>query len=248
MNKTKQLNQRQIKMFAMGTMFLNHFAYALLDPTSFLFKIFIYVGYFTAITMCYFLVEGYVYTHSKKKYGQRLLVFAVISQIPFNMVSTTKGIIHFTGFNMIFTLFICFLVLLAKDKIENPPLRQGVILLLVLFSAYSDWGILAPIFTIMFANHYGSEKGTNRAFNIAILLQGFSHYIDHYMFTNDLLGSFIPALWAVAGLVLSKYVIMKLYNGSRGEIKGKIQQWFFYLFYPAHLFLIGGIRILLEVL
>ena len=35
------------------------------------------IGYFTAITMCYFLVEGYHYTRSVKNYALRLLVFGI---------------------------------------------------------------------------------------------------------------------------------------------------------------------------
>lgn len=248
MKKGRCLDQNQIKAIAMLTMFLNHFAYGLMTPGTFLYNLFIYIGYFTAITMCYFLVEGYYYTHSKKKYGQRLLLFAVISQIPFNMVSTTKGILQFTGFNMIFTLLICFLILLVREKVENPLLQQLTVFLLILVSIYSDWGILAPVFTIMFANSYGSVKGINKAYNVAILMQGFSHFIDYYMATANVTGAAVRFLWSVAGIALSKFVITKMYNGKRGGTRGKLQRWFFYLFYPAHLLLIGGIRICMEVL
>ncbi len=57
-------------------MLLNHIANIFLEPGTLLFEIFVDVGYFTAITMCYFLVEGYGYTRSKEKYGKRLLLFA----------------------------------------------------------------------------------------------------------------------------------------------------------------------------
>lgn len=79
-------------------------------------EIFVDIGYFTAITMCYFLVEGYGYTHSKEKYGNRLLIFAAISQIPFCLAFTKEGVISFVNMNMIFTLFLCFLILQAMEK------------------------------------------------------------------------------------------------------------------------------------
>nr|MCR4611165.1 conjugal transfer protein TraX [Lachnospiraceae bacterium] len=37
--------------------------------------------------------------------------------------------------------------------------------------------------------------------------------------------------------------ILKMYNGERGNWKG--MKWFFYIYYPAHMFVIGFIRVLL---
>ena len=244
----KKFNQRQIKIFALGTMFLNHFAFALLKPGSALFNLFIYIGYFTAITMCYFLVEGFHFTSSRKKYGQRLLIFALVSQIPFDLVATRSGIIQFSGCNMMVTLFICFLILVVKEKIENPPVRQGLVFLLILLSAYGDWGITAPIFTILFYNNYGSKKGMKKAFTIAVLLQAATYFLDTFITTGNYFISIFPAIYASLGPAFSGFVILKLYNGQRGSGGGKIQRWFFYWFYPLHLLGIGLIRVFLKVL
>ena len=102
------MNRDQIKYVAMFTMLLNHIANVFLEPGTFLFEVMVDVGYFTAITMCYFLVEGYGYTRSKEKYGKRLLLFALISEIPFCLAFTEEGTISFVSMNMLFTLFLCF--------------------------------------------------------------------------------------------------------------------------------------------
>ena len=137
------MNRDQIKYVAMFTMLLNHIANVFLEPGTFLFEVMVDVGYFTAITMCYFLVEGYCYTRSKEKYGKRLLLFALISEIPFCLAFTEEGTISFVSMNMLFTLFLCFLILYAMEKIPSGTRQTLCILGLVFASAYSDWAFLA---------------------------------------------------------------------------------------------------------
>ena len=50
--------------------------------------------------MIYFLVEGYSYTHSKKTYFLRLSIVALLSQVPFDLAFTQKGILDFVAFNI----------------------------------------------------------------------------------------------------------------------------------------------------
>ena len=137
-NKIAVLNRDVIKYIAMVTMLLNHIATIFLESGA-LHDAFEFIGYFTAPVMCYFLVEGYHYTRSKKKYGQRLLVFACISQIPYHFA------FQFGNLNMIFTLFICFLILVAQEKIANPTLCRIVKVLLMLVTIFSDWSVIAAV-------------------------------------------------------------------------------------------------------
>ena len=101
------MNRDVIKYIAMFTMILNHIANIFMDPGTLLFTVLVDIGYFTAPVMCYFLVEGYHYTRSKKKYARRLAVFALISEVPFCLafseVYVGEKTIAFCGFNMIFT-------------------------------------------------------------------------------------------------------------------------------------------------
>ena len=56
------MSRNAIKYLAMAAMFCNHFAYIFLKEGSTGQEVMVDIGYFTAITMCYFLVEGYHYT------------------------------------------------------------------------------------------------------------------------------------------------------------------------------------------
>ena len=116
------LNRDIIKYLAILAMLLNHIANLFLTPGTLLCEVFLDIGYFTAITMCYFLVEGYHYTRSKRKYGQRLLLFSILSQIPFMLA------FHTPAGNMLLTLFLCFLILVCMERLPTGPASQHSLL------------------------------------------------------------------------------------------------------------------------
>ena len=145
------MNRDTIKMLAMVTMLVNHIANVFMPAGAPLTNLCLYIGYFTAVTMCYFLVEGYGYTHSKTQYAGRLFGFAVLAQLPYQLVFPEHGMAGMLQFNMLFTLLLCFLVLAAQEKIHSGFLRVFCIVLLIFASIFCDWALLAPVFTLLFA-------------------------------------------------------------------------------------------------
>lgn len=129
------MNRDTIKMLAMATMLVNHIANVFMPAGAPLTDLCLYIGYFTAVTMCYFLVEGYSYTHSKTNYAGRLLGFAVLAQLPYQLAFPDHGMGGSIQFNMLFTLLLCFLVLAAQEKIHNGFLRTVCIVLLIFASS-----------------------------------------------------------------------------------------------------------------
>lgn len=241
---TKILNRDVIKYIAMATMLLNHIANIFMKPGTLLFDFMIGIGYFTAPVMCYFLVEGYHYTRSKKKYAVRLALFAALSEIPFCMafaeVFGRGGVITFCGFNMIFTLLLCFCILLVREHVKNGANRFLLIFLIFCVSLLSDWALLAPAFTLFFCGAAGDKNRLMKAFLKCIVL---------FLLLNLPFGSAInlrvlaTQILSVSGVIFAGIVIICFYNGKRME-RGKVfSKWFFYLFYPVHLFILGLIRI-----
>ena len=237
--KAKVLNRDFIKFIAMITMLLNHIANMFLAPGTLLYEVFEDVGYFTAPVMCFFLVEGYDYTRSKRRYGLRLFLFALISQIPFDLA------FHFDGLNMIYTLLCCFLILVVMDKIKNCLVRIIVCTLLVLATVVGDWPLLAPIYTILLYNGRGNRKKMAISYGIAyavFLLLNAQNYI--YGVPSDwTLYAIGHTLLSGAGILVAAVVLLVFYNGKRAEHGQNFSKWFFYIFYPVHLLVLYLIKV-----
>ena len=235
-------------------MVLNHIATIFLEEGTLVAQLLLDLGYFTAITMCFFLVEGFSYTHSKRKYATRLLVFALISELPYCLAFTKEGILEFQNFNMLFTLLICFGILTVVEEKTSPFTKFLSITGLILLSTLSDWPLLAPIFTLLFAWSQGSRKKTMYAFLLSNLIFGFVNFLIGTS-TMPLLKNIVFALGSMIGPALAGIVILFLYNGEerkwkRNDKTGKekcrgksLSKWFFYLFYPLHLLILGLIRV-----
>ncbi len=236
------LSRDAIKYIAMFTMLLNHISNVFMRQGTFWAEVFLDIGYFTAPVMCWFLVEGYDYTRSKKKYALRLVVFAALSEIPFCLAFTTNGVISFYGMNMIFTLLLCFGILAVKEKLTGSA-QTAAIVGLFLLSVFSDWALLAPGYTLLFRWAKGSPKREKQAFAWAILLFGLMNLagVPGRPFWMNIL----CACGAMAGVALAAVAILCLYNGKRASHGRIFSKWFFYLFYPAHLLVLGLLRLAL---
>ena len=244
----KLLNRDEIKYIAMLTMLLNHIANIFLEPGTALYTLFVNIGYFTAPVMCWFLVEGYYYTRSKKRYAARLALFTAISEIPFCLafseMFTGERVISFCGFNMIFTLLLCFCILLVREYVRNPAGRFALIFAVFLVSMFSDWALLAPAFTLLFDMARGDREKTKSAFLKAYALYALVNFYPGPGLTGLLTG-LIRAALSASGVLLAGIAVLYLYNGKRGERGQRFSKWFFYLFYPVHLLILGVIRLCL---
>lgn len=79
----RAVNRNVLKYIAIAAMLADHIAKLFLVEYAEAYFIMRLVGRLTGATMCFFIAEGYFHTSSKYKYGMRLGVFALISQIPY---------------------------------------------------------------------------------------------------------------------------------------------------------------------
>ena len=231
-SRLRCLNRDAVKYIAMLTMFLNHFAHVFLDHGSVLCAVFTGAGYFTAPVMVYFMVEGYGYTRSKKKYFLRLLFFALLAQLPYYWA------LGIGNLNMLFTLCLCFGIIWVDKNVGNKALRTGAEVLLVFLSGVCDWAFLAPLYTLLLLWAEGDRKKTALAYAAATALFGAFLLASGVMQgrTGARLG--LELLYA-SGVAAAGVCIVCLYNGKRAAHGRTFSKWFFYCFYPAHLLALG---------
>lgn len=241
-----------LKYIAVVAMTIDHIAWAFVPDGSILAIIMHFIGKITAPIMFFSAVEGYHHTKNINKYIARLALFAVISWFPF-VYFTYGGILtdmNYTKANVIYTILLGVIVIHIRREIKNPIIKVVLILCLIIFCIPADWGTLGIIIIIVFDYFYGSFK--NQAFGycmivflearvLSMLTQPFSNLIyfqtfnidmEYYMRSIPNVGMFIPI------------ILLYFYNGQKGK-GSNFSKWFFYVFYPLHLLILGFLQTLL---
>ena len=180
-----------------------------------LYEAFRYAGRLAFPLFAFLLVEGFLHTRNRKRYALRLLIFALISEIPFNLFCS--GNFLYTRQNVFFTLLFGFLGLCALEKLLG---WRRVLCVIGLFG-------IAYFFRADYA-----QTGY-----VLILLLYALRSVPVVRALGITTVSGIPA--GASALPIA------LYNGERGCIKGRAFGIAFYVFYPAHLLLLVLIKILL---
>ncbi len=250
----KKLTSYQIKLIALFAMTLNHIAEVFLPEGGLAGSLMKYAGYITAVIMCCFLVEGMGHTASPALYRRRLLLLALISQLPFSL-AFFPGEDGFFMLSMGYTLYICSLICTVRMKRKD---RTGSVLcvLLILLTVFSDWSLLAGIFTMLFLRA-GEGRMTQRrvflvcaaAVSVTELLTAVERQPSFDLSLPPRILPFItvPAAALLSGgaILLAGYLVLYCYSGREGR-KSRISQYLFYLYYPAHLLVLVLIRSMIK--
>lgn len=192
------------------------------------------VGRLAFPIFCFLLVEGFQHTHDRRKYGRNLLVFALISEIPFNL--THGGHLYGWSQNVLFTLFLGFLALCVVRRWEED--RQ-VLPQSTIYAEHNRRLVLRLLALIVAGYLLRCDYG-NCGISFILLLYVLRH--------NEILRAaicccFLGSRW-IAGLA---FIPIAFYNGRRGFIQGSFGKYLFYLFYPLHLLALYFIKVALGI-
>lgn len=170
------------------------------------------VGRIAFPLFAFLIVEGFLHTRSRKRYGINLAVFAILSEIPWNLVHT--GTLLCPRQNVFFTLLLGYLGLCAIEYFKG---RKGTMVAALL-------GLFAVSYFLR--ADYGCF-----GYGFILLL----YALREQRILQAVIGCCVlPSRW-IAGLA---FIPINMYNGERGFVRGPIWKYAFYLFYPLHLLVI----------
>ena len=240
----QRLSATQLKTLAIIAMTVDHTAIIFADKHSLLYYFMRMFGRLTAPIMVFLLTEGYRHTRNRKKYLARLFMFAGISQPIYYLFvygrmpeNAAEFLLHW---NVMFSLALGLLVMVLFDseKIQTAP---SMILLGILISLahFCDWSYLIPAWTIIFFCYY---KRDNKKMIVLFALASVTLQTLVYLREFD---SF--ALFSFQYGTLFSLIPISMYNGQRGNVRHKkLNRWFFYIFYPAHMIVLMIIQAILD--
>lgn len=227
-------------------MTVDHIAWAMFDgyPSALLPLVMHIIGRLTCPIMCYFIAEGYHYTRNINKYTFRLFAFAFVSHFAYIFASNDfvdfKSFIPFYYGNFLNQTSVMWslawgLVMLriADSKRIKSIYKVLLVILICIITLPSDWSCIAALCIMAI----GTNRGDFRK-QMSWMIFYVALYSLVYFFAIDKVYGVLQM-----GVVLSIPVIA-MYNGKRGKNPkiNKFMKWFFYIFYPVHLFVIGLIN------
>ena len=232
LKKLQVLNGAQLKYLAFISMLIDHVNNAIITPMLdgkgfllYLSNIFSILGRIAFPIFVFLVVEGFFKTSNRRKYLLTLLIFGLISEVPFDMFTSRT---YFNPYwnNIMFTLALCLITIWIidslKKKIYNKVLWYVIsIIIVVIFS------FLAMIQSLDYDYH-------------AIIIA----YLFYIFYDKPILGaglgylSIIKELYSFVGFAMTT-----TYNGERG----RQYKWLNYFFYPVHMLILGVLRFYLNI-
>ena len=217
------MNATFLKVIALCSMLIDHIG-TVFFPQVLIFSI---LGRLAFPIFCFFIAQGFAHTSHLKRYGLRLLVFAFLSEIPFD-VALKGSWFYWKSQNVFFTLFLglCALWFLEYTREKFPFL--GLIGVAAISSLaqilHTDYGWYGVILIVFF---YICRDNKLMLWIVFLLLNTGFHVWAH------------SAAQVYAAFAL---IPLSFYNGKRGAHP---VPYFFYGFYPAHLLFLFGLKQLL---
>ena len=229
-NKIRFLDGTMLKIIAMVSMVFDHVGDMFFPEMTWMRM----VGRLAMPIFAFCITEGYIHTRDKKKYLLRMGIFALISEVPFDLAFDGKiGLSHQ---NIMLSFFISIVALMLFDLIRGAKIETK--------GRYSVWRtLLGALAVIAMAVVAFLVKADYTFFAVAAVFL-FYAFKDTNPFVRPVPGVAFLALTRTMGYYLTtglSIIPLLLYNGK----KGKGLKWLFYVFYPGHLLLLYVLKLVL---
>lgn len=226
LHKLKIFSGSALKLIACMSMLSDHLAKFYFDQFSWantvwftvagksvsLLQVMLMFGRFAFPIFAFLLVEGFEKTKNRKQYGISLLVLAVLSEIPFNLMNGNSLLLPKQ--NVMFTLLLGYLAMCSLEYFKNKPI-VSMVLLVVMF----------------LVSRYMQADYRTAGFFFILLMYGLRR-------ESIIRAVASPVLLPMKAMVFLSLLLTCVYNGKRGFIKTAFLKYCFYAFYPVHMLVI----------
>ncbi|MEF2965577.1 TraX family protein [Paenibacillus sp. M1] len=203
-----------MQLIAMLTMLIDHIG-LLFFPENVIWRV---IGRIAFPLYAYAIVQGYLHTSNFKRYAARLLLIALISQIPYQLALVPDGL------NVVATLLAALIMLRLLDGMKPGPLPvlfiAAVCLLMEILPF--DYGAYGLLLVLIFRYARSAEMLLMHLLLNLVYLLAYGWVIQMFSLLPTLVIAFGPGIWR------------KLENR-------RVPSWLWRSFYPAHLFVLAFI-------
>lgn len=227
------LSSTALRFLAMFFMLLDHMWATVVSG----YNIMTYIGRMALPIFAFLIAEGYAHTSNVRNYKRRLLIFGILSEIPFNLVVSGSCFFIFHQ-NVMFTLLFGIYAIEAIERIKKDHsvksitknlLILGAVFLLSLVT-FVDYNVIGVATVVLFY--------LCRGIRFSWLFQVLGLFCLNIWWHKGMLlavtiGSF-SFEFPTQGFALFSLIFIWLYNGKKGY-SNKVVQYFAYAFYPLHM-------------
>ena len=229
------LSGADLKLIAIISMLADHVNKALIYPylvsnhgvLAFISDAFDIIGRIAFPLFCFMLVEGYFKTRNRKNYLLNLLLFGVISEIPFDMF-TTASFFNMNWNNVMFSLALVLVTVWIIDTLKGKMQKRSKAL----------WYLVSVVIVLVMCI---VSMSLSLDYEHHAILIGYFFYLFHDMPVFAIpfgYASMFKEPWALLGFGLTL-----TYNGERGKQHKMLNYWF----YPVHMLILGILRLYLGI-
>lgn len=238
MKNKPELTSFDLHLLAMGLMLCDHICLALMPDRLWM----TCVGRLAFPIFAFLVAEGFIRTRSRARYARRLLVVALVSEVPFDLLAAGRPVYPLRQ-NVLWTFLIALgcMQLLEWAKADPRPaarfvLSAGAVLGGFLAGTAFMVDYFGPgVWTVLVFYFFRGDGWRQRLGQLLCLL-----FLNGWLLAGQtvLPGGLALPIQAFAVLALP---FIWLYRGRQGP-HGRAVRWLFYGFYPAHLLVLAGSR------
>ena len=230
-----------LHILAMALMLCDHLWVAIVPGNDWLTAI----GRIAFPIFAFMTAEGFFHTKNLKKYAGRLLVFAIISEIPFNLVAG-GSFFYPMHQNVLWTFLIGIGLMWINEKAKNKKFSARILtgagtlilgFVIGLFS-FCDYHY-AGVFTVLVFYFFRGRKWWNFALQAICLWYINTEILSGFYYVLEIFGTEIEI--GRQSFAMFALIPIWLYKGKQGLYNKTIKN-LYYWFYPAHLFVLWVLR------